>query len=285
MNMIKTAMITGANRGIGLELTKKLIGEGWNVIALIKSNFPEVEQDIQMKIKEGQIRIYKADLSNFIELKLAIKDIKENEKGIDVLFNNAGGSFDKLYYSAQARELHFELHTVVPYILLAELKPLIKMGSHKLIVNTSTNAFNFIYRITYEDMMRPKKFKKLIGPYSTSKLAMTLWSQEISSELSKEGIKIICVDPGGNNTLRNDRKNGIPFFLIPITRWFFPHPSKGADILYKSSIGNLSYQSGAYMTKGKNEPLKFSAYSSSVLEEIKSIYLNDYLEERQISHD
>ncbi|WDF02062.1 SDR family NAD(P)-dependent oxidoreductase [Shouchella hunanensis] len=276
-NSIKTALITGASRGIGLELTKKLISEGWSVIALIRSNFPENEIDIKMKIKEGKIRIYKADLSNFTELKLTINSIKENEEVIDILFNNAGGSFDKKYYSAQSRELHFELHTVVPYILLFELKSLLKKGSDKLIVNTSTNAFKFINKITYENLMRPKKFKKLIGPYSTSKLAMSLWSQEISSELSKEGLKILCVDPGGNNTLRNDRKNGIPFFLIHITKWFFPHPSKGAELLYNASIGRPPHQTGSYVTNGKKGELKFKEYSKSILAEIQSIYLKDYL--------
>ncbi|SEN81678.1 NAD(P)-dependent dehydrogenase, short-chain alcohol dehydrogenase family [Amphibacillus marinus] len=278
-NNVKTAMITGANSGIGLELTKKLISEGWQIVALIRSDFPVEEYELQQRILEQRVRVYKADLANFGELRAAIENIKESEQAIDVLFNNAGGSFDKLYYSAQSREMHFEIQAVVPYIILSELKALLKKGTNKMVVNTSTNVFNFLREITYEELIHPNKFKKLIGPYATSKLALSLWSQEVAAELSADGIKILAVDPGGNNTLRKGRKNGIPFFLQAIMKWFYPHPSKGAGLLYDAGMDKSAYLTGALIRNGKVRSLKFTKFSTRILKEIQVIYQVEYLKQ------
>lgn len=66
----KTAMITGANSGVGFELTKKLLNEGWDVIALIRSGLPN-DVTLNKALKSRKIRVYKADLSNFNSLKIA----------------------------------------------------------------------------------------------------------------------------------------------------------------------------------------------------------------------
>lgn len=273
----KTAMITGASKGIGLELTKILIQEGWEIIALIRSDFPTEEEEIQQKIVEKKIRIYRADLSNYQELKVALNKIKMEEKKVDVLFNNAGGSFEKLYYSVQSREMHFEVQTVVPFIILMEMKELLKNGINKTVVNTSTNAFKFTKNFSYEELIKPTSFKKLTGAYTTSKLALSLWSQEISQELKHEDIKILCVDPGGNNTIRKDKDSGLPFLVKLMMKWFFSHPSKGATLLYKSIKETPSNLTGVYISNGKVKPLKFTELSKQILDGVNSIYHKEYL--------
>src|SRR5690606_16921419 len=116
------AMITGANAGIGLELTRALLSEGWQVIALIRSNFPAMDVPIQNALRSGRLRIYKVeDLAEYDSLRQGLEAIKAVEKRIDALFNNAGGSFPELSYSKQGREKHYELMTVVPYLILMEM--------------------------------------------------------------------------------------------------------------------------------------------------------------------
>ncbi|OWR27805.1 short-chain dehydrogenase, partial [Saccharibacillus sp. O23] len=61
----RTALITGANNGIGLELTRRLLNEGWQVAVLIRSSFPADDDAIASAIRGGRLRIHRAELTDF----------------------------------------------------------------------------------------------------------------------------------------------------------------------------------------------------------------------------
>ncbi|WP_099517255.1 SDR family NAD(P)-dependent oxidoreductase [Paenibacillus sp. BIHB 4019] len=274
---VQTALITGANNGIGLALTRRLLGEGWQVAALIRSDFLEDDEEIQAALRKGQLRIYKADLADFASLKLGLKQIKAAEAKLDVLFNNAGGSFSELSMTKQGREQHFDLQTVAPYAVFMELKELLKKGSYKTIVNTSTSSFKTLKKFNAQTLERPTEFKKLFGPYSTSKLALSLWTKELAPALAAEGLRIISVDPGGNNTIRKGKSSGLPFYIKPIMKLFFSHPSKGASLLYEAAVSKQKLAApGSYLVNGKASELKFADQSAKVLNLVSSIYEREF---------
>ncbi|MDQ0195319.1 SDR family NAD(P)-dependent oxidoreductase [Paenibacillus wynnii] len=272
----RIALLTGANNGIGLELTRRLLSEGWQVIALVRSGFPEDDMQINQALNIKQLRIYKAELTDFSSLRAALNQIKAEEDKIDVLFNNAGGSFPDLRFSKQGRESHFELQTVVPYIIVEELKELLHRGTLKTIINTSTNAFKFLKQFDPDTLEHPTEFKKLFGPYAASKLALSLWTLEIAPLLASEGLKIRSADPGGNNTLRKNKKSGLPFYMKPIMKLAFPPPSKGATLLYEAAFGKNRELSGVFLIKGEVSDLKFINLGSKVLEKVSSIYKREF---------
>jgi NAD(P)-dependent dehydrogenase (short-subunit alcohol dehydrogenase family) len=263
--------LTGASNGIGLELTRKMLAEGWQIIALIRSGFPEDDTLIRESLSTRQLRIYKADLTDFDSLRHALNQIKVEEEKIDLLFNNAGGSIAELSFSKQGREKHFELQTVVPYIIFMELKEHLQRGTLKTVVNTSTNAFKFLSQFDPGTLEHPTVFKKLYGPYAASKLALSLWTQEIAPLIATEGIKIRSVDPGGNNTMRKGKNSGLPFYMKPIIKLFFPHPSQGASLLYEAAMGEHRELTGVFFVKGQVRELKFVEQGRKVLEKVSAI--------------
>ncbi|AIQ12029.1 SDR family NAD(P)-dependent oxidoreductase [Paenibacillus durus] len=275
------ALITGASNGIGLELTRKLLSEEWQVVALNRSDFPADDMRIQKAINNGWLRIYKiADLADYASLRRTLEEIKGKERRIDILFNNAGGSFPELSYSKQRREKHYELMTVVPYIILMELKELLKNGGLKTVVNTSSSALNYVKEFNIEILERPKTFRKLLGPYATSKLALSLWTQAIASQLAKEGIKIRSVDPGGNNTLRKGTKSGLPIVVNLLMKLFFSPTTHGANLLYEGALGEHRNETGVFLLKGQVANLKFKDQARNILERINAIYKHEFLGER-----
>ncbi len=271
------ALITGASKGIGLELTRKLLLEDWQVIALNRSDFPADDISIQKAANSGQLRIYKtADLADYTSLRRTLAEIKDKEQRIDILFNNAGGSFSALSYSKQGREKHYELMTVVPYIILMELKELLKESGLKTVINTSSSALNHVKELHIEILERPKTFRKLLGPYAASKLALSLWTQAIAPLLAREGIKIRSVDPGGNNTLRKGEKSGLPLLVKLLMKLFFSPPTHGANQLYEGALGEHRHETGVFLLKGRVAGLKFKDQAQNVLDRIDAIYKHEF---------
>ncbi|WP_435924620.1 SDR family NAD(P)-dependent oxidoreductase [Paenibacillus sp. DYY-L-2] len=274
------ALITGASAGIGLELTRKLLAEDWQVIALNRSDFPEDDMSIRNAIRSGSLRIYKtADLADFASLKRTLEEIKGKERRIDILFNNAGGSFPELSYTKQGREKHYELLTVVPYIVLMELKELLKNGRLKTVINTSSSASKYTKEFSVEILEHPKTFRKLIGPYATSKLALSLWTQAIAPELAKDDILIRSVDPGGNNTLRKGKNSGLPLVVKWLMMLFFSPPAHGANKLHEGALGEHRNKTGVFLVTGQVSELKFMDQARNVLERVQAIYEHEFLQQ------
>ncbi|WP_372630335.1 SDR family NAD(P)-dependent oxidoreductase [Cohnella sp.] len=273
------ALITGANHGIGLELSRKLLAEGWQVVVLNRSDFPADDTKIREAVESGQLRVYKTeDLADYASLRRSLEEIKSKERRIDVLFNNAGGSFSQLSYSKQGREKHYELQTVVPYIIVMELMELLNNGLLKTVINTSSSALAYTKEFNLEILERPKTFRKLLGPYAASKLALSLWTRAIAPQLAKAGIKIRSVDPGGNNTLRSGKKSGLPLAVGLLMRLFFAPPTHGANRLYEGALGKHRNETGVFLLKDRIADLKFADQAQNVLERLHSIYEREFLD-------
>lgn len=271
------ALITGASSGIGLELTRKWLAEDWQVAALIRSGFPAEDKGIREAVKKGRLRIYKAaDLADYDSLRRAMEEIKGKERRIDILFNNAGGSFPELSYSKQGRERHYELMTVVPYIILMEMKELLINGRLKTVINTSSSAFKFTKEFSVENLEHPRTFRKLTGPYASSKLALSLWTQAIASELAQDGIRIRSVDPGGNNTLKKGNASGLPLVVRLLMKLFFSPPTQGANLLYEGAIGKHRHETGVFLMKDQVAELKFANQAEQVLGRVHAIYEHEF---------
>ena len=274
----KVVLITGANSGVGLELTKNLLSKGMEVISLIRSEFPNDHPIIIDALKKKQLRIYKADLADFSSLRNVLGQIKKREAKLDLIFNNAGVCFAEYKYSKQGREMHFEVNTLVPYIITMELKELLLQGQDKTIINTSSNSLLFLKQFDLNTVIDPKliPFKKIIGPYGNSKLALSLWTNGIAPKLLIEGIKIRSVCPGPNRTKLTKGKR-IPSYLIPIRNLIFSPPSKGASRLYDAAFDFNSETTGIFINKGKETVIKFSEYEGTILNRLHDIYKNEFL--------
>lgn len=93
----KTAVVTGASRGIGLAVAKKLASQGANIAILYVGKEEEGENaKKEVEALGVKVGLYYCDVSNFNESKETVEKIIEEFGGIDILVNNAGIVRDKL---------------------------------------------------------------------------------------------------------------------------------------------------------------------------------------------
>ncbi|MDR6884623.1 NAD(P)-dependent dehydrogenase (short-subunit alcohol dehydrogenase family) [Bacillus sp. 3255] len=262
-----------------MALARKFLSQGWQVITLNRSDFPADDTFIRNALKNGSLRAYKVtDLADYDSLRRSLEEIKGKERQIDILFNNAGGGLSELSYSKQGREKHYELLTVVPYIILMELKELLKNGRLKTVINTSSQVLRFTKEFSIENLEHPKIFRKMVGPYAASKMALSLWTQAVAPQLAKEGIKIRSVDPGLNNTLRKGKDSGMPVWFELLFKVLSSPPTHGADQLYEGALGKHRNESGVFLLKSRIADLKFVEHAQRVLDRISDIYSHEFLD-------
>lgn len=276
-----TALITGANSGIGLELTRRLLAEGWDVVALIRSTFPADEPQIAQALAQGRLRSYSADLSDFASLQSALAELAARESRLDLLFNNAAAAVGGLRQSPQGRDIHFDVNTVAPYLILMELRPLLARGSLKTVINTSSSVLLFVRQFSLERLQHPPVYKPLSGPYGASKLGLSLWTQALAPALQAEGITIRSVNPGATKT-KMTIGPGMPKWILPLRNLFFAEPAVGAARLYDAAFGPWQGQSGIFINGGKARRLPFAEQAPRILEAVHAIYTQTLLKQQLV---
>lgn len=93
--MQKTAIVTGAARGIGKAIAKRLVGDGFFVAAVYNSSenlAKELESELYPNVKA-----YKCDVSDSESVNAVVKAVLKDRKTVDVLVNNAGIAQQKLF--------------------------------------------------------------------------------------------------------------------------------------------------------------------------------------------
>ena len=264
--MMRVAVVTGARSGLGVVLTRRLLKEGWSVAALVRSPLPD-DADLTAAIAAGTLRIYTGDLADQTSRGAVAEAIERGEPKIDVLFNVAGISTGQPQTSPQGIELHYEVNTIAPYALTTRLLPNLEAAGLARVINVSTSGVHYVKAFDPTKLARPhKRFRKLFGAYSDSKLALSLWSKAIAPELAARNITILSVDPGANKTSMT-RGDGMPTLLLPLARLFFKPPSYGAGLLLAAATA--PYCSGDFLSAGKARQLPWEEKASEVLAVIR----------------
>ncbi|MFN3199510.1 MAG: SDR family NAD(P)-dependent oxidoreductase [Bradymonadia bacterium] len=184
--MSKIICITGATDGIGKLTAQMLASQGHTI--LLHGRNPSKLDAVAQEI-DGQTEQYIADLSNMRDVEAMANEIVHRHDRLDVLINNAGVLKTAHTKTREGLDIRFVVNTLAPYVLTHRLLPI--MPKDGRVVNLSSaaqapvNPEAMAGRLTLDDM----------GAYSQSKLAITIWTQELAKVLS-EGPVVVSVNPG-----------------------------------------------------------------------------------------
>ena len=175
----KTAIVTGASRGIGVHIVNSLTKNGINVIGIAR-NSEGLKQT--GKIVENNSGSY-----NFIEFDLfestKFSELVEKFNNVDFLINNAGIEIYKEFDKYEFEEINriIKVNLLGPMELTRQLIPKIKLNKGH-IVNIASLA--------------GKKGVLYNSVYSATKSGLILWSDALDQELKEFGVGVTAVCPG-----------------------------------------------------------------------------------------
>lgn len=187
---MNTYLITGANRGIGLEYCRQLKERGDNVIAVCRTASEELE-NLNVSIETG------VDITSDTDVLSLIKRL--DRQPIDVLINNAGilerVSLDSLDLNSIRRQ--FEVNALAPLRLTRALLPNIRAGG-KIIMMTSRMG-------SISDNTSGGSYG-----YRMSKVALSMAGKSLSQDLKSRNIAVAILHPGLVKTqMTNFNQSGI----------------------------------------------------------------------------
>lgn len=181
----KTAVVTGASRGIGLAVAKKLASQGANIAILYVGKEEEGENaKKEVEALGVKVGLYYCDVSSFNESKETVEKIIEEFGGIDILVNNAGIVRDKLVLKME--EADFDA------VINVNLK-----GTFNMIKHTYTHFMK-------KRAGRIVNVASVVGingnagqaNYSASKAGVIGLTKSVAKELAGRGVTANAVAPG-----------------------------------------------------------------------------------------
>lgn len=175
-----TYLITGANRGIGLEYATQLRARGETVIATCR----DVDKAAELKATGAEVlALDVADEQSISDLGKKLED-----RAIDVLINNAGvSSTSKSLADCTKEELAKVLliNSIAPMLVTKAVLPSLKKGSTKLIVHISSQLGSIANNTGGSSY-----------GYRASKAALNQFNRSLSAELAPLGYHTLCMHPG-----------------------------------------------------------------------------------------
>ena len=208
----KLAVITGADGGMGMEITRAVATTGYKVIMACRD--PEIaEEKRQLIMRETRniaLEIVPVNLASLSSTASFANELLQRGEAITLLMNNAGTMETRRCITEDGLERTVSVNYVAPYLLTRKLLPL--MGEGSRIVNMVSCTYA-IGKLDFPDFfLRGKKGAFWRIPiYSNTKLALTLFTIALSKKVKEKEIIVNAADPGIVSTK-----------IITMHMWFDP---------------------------------------------------------------
>lgn len=232
-----TALVTGANAGLGFATAKKFCDNG--IITYV--NGRNKEKTLQACEELGpNAKPFILDLNNLDEIPQAVEKLAEEAGKIDILVNNAGINMKKEFLEVTNEEFQNILHTNVLalFAVSREVAKVMKKNNSGSIINISSMAAQY-------------GIPKVIA-YSASKTAIDGMTRAMAVDLAQFGIRVNAVAPGfiktnmSSKALDNDpeRKNKV---LSRTPMGILGEPSDVADAVYYFATSESKFTTGTVL--------------------------------------
>ena len=193
----KTAVVTGASAGLGVETCRALASVGARVVMLARdeAKLAAALATLQASLPDAVFETAIVDLADFDSIRAAAPALLEQCPSIDLLINNAGVMACPLMRTAQGHEMQFGTNHLGHFLLTALLAPSLVASGSARVVNLSSAGHKFANFNADDPDYRERDYDKWQA-YGESKTANALFSVGLDARLRERGVRAFAVHPG-----------------------------------------------------------------------------------------
>jgi len=231
--MSETVLITGTNRGIGLELVREFLKHDYHVMATCRHPGTARELTTIADTSPDALTVIQMELTDPDSVEAALYEISTRVKHLDILINNAGvfpeeGNESFLDLNLDWFDDAFRTNVTGTARVIRAALPLLRKAGNPRIANISSGAGSI-----------SDKNDSLRYCYGTSKAALNMFTRTLAAELKLEGIPVVAISPGWVQT-----DMGGPQAQIT--------PGESAATLFETTTGLHLNQTGTFMGRDGN---------------------------------
>ena len=198
----RTAVITGANTGIGFETAKALALRGASVVLAVRDvgRGKRAAEDITLAVPAARVRVQRLDLGSLASIRAAAGELRDSCARIDLLINNAGVMYTPYRTTVDGHELQFGTNHLGHFALTGLLLDLLPASPAARVVTVASAGHRMGGPIDLDDLDWHRRPYDRTAAYGHSKLANLMFTYELQRRLPASGPIAVAAHPGGADT-------------------------------------------------------------------------------------
>ena len=193
---MKICLITGANRGIGHEISIGLGLKGYHIFATCRTDTDVITLNDTFNSLNISATIFKLDVVDIDSIKELYTKLEKEIEHLDVLINNAGILLDSTLMPHEVEPYIFQktlsTNVVGPFFLISTFLPLLEKSYDARVINVSSDLGSLS-----EISQKVSKYDYISAPsYRISKAALNMMTLVLSKNVKEGNIKFCSYSPG-----------------------------------------------------------------------------------------
>ncbi|HEY1650767.1 MAG TPA: SDR family oxidoreductase [Acidimicrobiales bacterium] len=250
----KVVVVTGSNIGIGLETAVGVAEQGATTILACRNQAKAeaAAKEVTRRTWNDDVHVVALDLADLASVRKAADDILTRWDRLDVLVNNAGGTWTQRQLTVQDFEYTFGVNHLGPFFLTHLLLDRLRAGAPARIINlTSVGHHAAFGGMRFDDLQSEKSYEGM-EVYCRSKLANVLFTRQLAKRLGDSGVTANAVHPGPvrSGFGMDGDLTGVMGIGLKLVRPFEISPRRGAKTsIYLASSPDVAGKTGMYWAR------------------------------------
>jgi NAD(P)-dependent dehydrogenase (short-subunit alcohol dehydrogenase family) len=225
----RTAVVTGANTGLGYATAAALAAHGAHVVLAVRNlDKGKAAMDrMRQAVRGADVSLQQLDLSSLQSIRQAVEQLRSDYPRIDLLINNAGVMYTPKQTTADGFEMQFGTNHLGHFALTGLLLDHLLSVPGSRVVTVSSLGHRIRAAIHFDDLQWERRYSP-VAAYGQAKLANLLFTYALQRRLTGTQTAALAAHPGGSNTELGRHMPKATQIIMPLLMSFTQSAAMGA---------------------------------------------------------